>query len=119
MRMTLFRWASRFFHPYPVEECPACGADAAPHELRTLARERFAPDTSGIEALLACGDYRAAAALDDRRVLGDLLIHELLRCGERVALITVQSALMLGERVRSIRILDGAQAAAAWAAAAA
>lgn len=115
--MGFLRRAARFFHPHPVELCPVCGDDPAAHDLRTLARERFAADTSGIESLLARDDYRAAAALDDRRVLGDLLIHELLRCGDRVALITVQSALMLGERVRAVRILAGAQAAAAWAAA--
>ncbi len=82
-----------------------------------MARERFAAKKSGIESLLERDDFRAAAALDDRRVLGDLLAHELLLCGSRVAPITVQSALLLGERVRSIRILHGAAAAAAWAAA--
>ena len=115
--MSFRRRVSRLFHPCPVDECPACGGDAAPHDLRTLACERFASSTSGIEALLARDEFGAAAALDDRGVLGDLLTHELLRCGERVALITVQSAVLLGAKVRSIRILDGAQAAAAWGAA--
>jgi hypothetical protein len=114
---TLSRWAARILHPCPVDECPVCGGDAAPHELRTLAQERFAAGKSGIEAFIEIDDFRAAAALDDRGVLGDLLTHELVRCGERVALITVQSALLLGERVRSIRILDGAAATAAWSAA--
>jgi hypothetical protein len=115
--MTFARWVAGLFHPPPVEDCPACGGAAARHELRTLACERFASGTSGIEGLLARDDFPGAAALHDSRVLGDALVHELLRCGERVALITVEAALLLGAKVRSIRILDGQRAASAWAAA--
>ena len=115
--MSLRRWTRQLFHPRPLEQCPACGGPASAHDLRTLARERFAAGRSGVEAMLLRDDVRAARALDDRSVLGDLLAHELLQCGTRVALITVQSALWLGERVRAVRILEGAQAAEAWAAA--
>lgn len=113
--MSFRRWLRALSSP--VEECPVCGGPAAAHELRTLAQERFAAGTSGIEAMIARGDFDAARALDDRAVLGDLLQHELVRCGDRVALVTVQSALWLGERVRAVRLLVGALGERAWAAA--
>ncbi len=111
-------WATRLFRlSGPLERCPACGDDADTHELRTLARERFAAGRSGIEHRIAEGDFRGAAALDDRSAMGDLLIHQLLRCGPRVSVITVEDPLMMEARVRAHRVLEGAAATAAWSAA--
>lgn len=98
------------------EECPACGADARDHEVRTLSRERYAPGLSGVEAALAAGDFVAAARLDDPGVMGDLLVHQLVRCGPRVLLVTVEDPLTFWPRIRRTTRLDAAGAERAWAA---
>lgn len=115
--MGLRSLASRLLRPRPLDRCPVCGGDAGTHELRTLARERFSPGQSGIEHCLAARDFAAAAALDDRSAMGDLLIHQLLRCGARVALITLADPLMMDARLRAQQVLEGAAAEAAWSAA--
>ncbi|MFL5359507.1 MAG: hypothetical protein ACJ78U_00945, partial [Myxococcales bacterium] len=100
----------------PVEACPACGGAVRDHDVRLLARERFAPGTSAIEAHLERGEFARAAALDDRRVMGDQLVHHLVRCGDRTALVTSEDpvGLDLEPRVRRTVLLDGTAAAVAW-----
>jgi hypothetical protein len=100
----------------PLEACPACGGAVADHDVRVLARERFAPGTSAIEAHLERGEFARAAALDDRRVIGDQLVHHLVRCGDRTALVTSEDPVGLDfePRVRRTVLLDGGAAALAW-----
>jgi hypothetical protein len=99
-----------------LDACPACGAAVRKHDVRLLARERFAPGTSAIEGHLERGEFARAAALDDRRVMGDQLVHHLVRCGDRVALVTSEDPAGLGlePRVRRTVLLDGSAALLAW-----
>jgi hypothetical protein len=107
---------SRWIDPLPFEKCPACGGNARGHAVRLLARERFSPGVSGIEGLLARRDFARAAALDDRRVLGDELVHRVMRCGAKAIVVTTQepSGLGLEPRIRRTLLLEGDEANAAW-----
>jgi hypothetical protein len=107
---------SRFFRRAPLEACPACGGEARVHRWRTLGHERFARDLSGMEALFSHGEFACAAALDDRGVIGDQLVHELLRCGGTVALVTTEDPVGLGlePRIRRTMLLEGGAAELAW-----
>jgi hypothetical protein len=100
----------------PLDACPACGCAMRGHEVRTLARERFAPGTSAIEHHFERGEFARAAALDDRRVMGDQLVHQLVRCGDAVALVTSEDPAGLGlePRVRRTVFLEGNAARLAW-----
>ena len=100
----------------PLERCPACGGNGRGHPVRILARERFSPAASGIEGLLARRDFARAAALDDRRVWGDELVHQVVRCGEKVIVVTTEEPVGLGRepRIRGTLLLDGDDANAAW-----
>ena len=112
LRDLLFGW----LRSTPLDACPACGADARRHRVRTLARERLSAARSGIEAHIDAGDFAAAAALDDASVLGDQLVHQLIRCGDRVAVVSTEDPVAPGldARVRRIRMLDGVAATLAW-----
>jgi hypothetical protein len=114
--MGLGKLLTGWFRSVPLERCPACGRATRGHEIRTLARERFAPDQSGIEGHIAGGDFERAAALDDRSAMGDQLVHELIRCGTRVALVTTEEPLGFGltARVRRTAVLEGSVAELAW-----
>jgi hypothetical protein len=117
--MGLCNLLTGWFRSVPLDECPACGRGARRHEVRTLARERFAPDQSGIEGHLARGEFDRAAALDDPHVRGDQLVHQLLRCGDRVILVTSEESLVGFEpRIRRTAVLEGDDARAAWTCAA-
>jgi hypothetical protein len=107
---------SSWFRTLPFEVCPACGGAARDHDVRTLARERFSPDVSGIEGHLTRRDFARAAALDDPRTLGDELVHQVVRCGNRVIVVTSEEPVGLGldPRVRGTLVLEGADAKAAW-----
>ena len=100
----------------PLEACPVCRSAMRGHAVRTLARERFAPGTSTIERHLERGEFARAAALDDRRVMGDRLVHQLVRCGDQVALVTSEDPIGLGldPRVRRSVLLNGSAAHLAW-----
>jgi hypothetical protein len=100
----------------PLDACPACGGGLRGHQVRFLARERFAPGTSAIEGHLERGEFALAAALDDRGVMGDQLVHQLVRCGDRAALVTSEDPAGLGlePRVRRTVLLDGSAALLAW-----
>ena len=104
-----------WFRSAPLDACPACGRETRRHALRTLGRERFAREPSGMEALLAHGEFACVAALDDA-VLGDQLVHQLLRCGDTVALVTTEDPVGLGltPRVRRTTLLEGRAAEQAW-----
>jgi len=108
---------SRWLHPPPFDVCPACGSTALGHDVRILARERFSSGPSGIEAQLARRDFARAAALDDRRTLGDQLVHQVVRCGQKVVVVTCEEPIGLGldSRVRGSLVLEGEEASAAWA----
>jgi hypothetical protein len=114
--MHLGKSLRRWFHSLPIEDCPLCGNTARDHEMRTLARERFCADTSGVERHLARMDFVRAAALDDPAVWGDELIHQMVRCGDTVLLVTSEKPMGLGleSRIRRTLVLDGADAEAAW-----
>ena|SRR3982750_344643 len=105
----------------PLVACPTCGGDPRRHDLRTLARERLSATTttSGVEAKIERGDFAAAAALDDNCVLGDQLVHQLLRCGDNVAIVTTEDPVGfdLETRIRRVIVLEGAAAGLAWTAA--
>jgi hypothetical protein len=107
---------SRWLYPLPFEQCPACGCKVRGHAVRLLARERFAPSVSWIEVLLARRDFARAAALDDPRVLGDELVHRVMRCGDKAIVVTTEEPLGLGleSRMRGTLLLDGGDADAAW-----
>jgi len=49
-------------------------------------------------------------------VMGDQLLHHLVRCGDRIALVTSEDPVGLGlePRVRRTVLLDGSAAAVAW-----
>ena len=106
----------RWIHPAPFELCPVCGGDAGDHEIRTLARERFSPGTSGVEAHLARREFAGAAALHDPGTMGDQLVHELVRCGDKVVLVTSAepAGLGLGSHIRRSCVLEDAEAETAW-----
>jgi hypothetical protein len=112
IRRLLLDW----FRPLPFDVCPECGGAARDHQVRTLARERFSPGVSGIEALLARREFARAAALDDPGTMGDRLVHQVVRCGDRVVVVTVAEPAGLGldAHVRGTLILEGADADAAW-----
>ena len=114
--MGLRKLLTRWFCSPPLDRCPACGGAARKHDFRTLARERFAADESGIEGHLARGEFTRAAALDDSRVLGDRLVHQVLRCYDRVILVSSEESVALGlePRIRRTAILEGEDAAVAW-----
>jgi hypothetical protein len=107
----------RWCQSLPFEACPVCGGSGRGHDLRTLARERFSADPSGIEGCLARREFARAAALDDSRVLGDQLVHEVVRCGGAVVLVTSEEPMDPGltSRIRRVVTLEGADADAAWA----
>jgi hypothetical protein len=100
----------------PFDSCPVCGGGARGHGVRTLARERFSPSLSGVEGHLARRDFAGAAALDSPRTLGDRLVHQVVRCGEKVVVVTTEepAALALEPRIRGTLVLEGRDAAAAW-----
>jgi hypothetical protein len=114
--LKLIKLITAWLRTVPLETCPACGCAVRGHEVRTLARERFAPETSAIECHLDRGEFARAAALDDRGVLGDQLVHQLVRCGDQVALVTSEDPAGLGlePRVRKAVLLDGGAALLAW-----
>jgi hypothetical protein len=116
VRMGLGNFLFGWLRSAPLDVCPACGRKVRGHDVRTLARERFTPNVSGIESHFARGDYAGAAALDDRGVMGDQLLHQLVRCGERVALVTTEDPIGFGReaRVRRVSVLDGIAANLAW-----
>jgi hypothetical protein len=107
---------SRWFHPAAFAVCPACGRSGREHEVRTLARERFAPGPSGVEAHLARRDFARAAALDDPSTLGDQLVHQVVRCGDSVLVVTSEEPVALGLdcRIRGVLVLEKQDAVAAW-----
>jgi hypothetical protein len=84
--------------------------------VRTLARERFAPGPSGVEALLARRDFAGAAALDDPGTLGDRLVHQVVRCGDKAIVVTSEEpvGLELDSRIRGLLIVEGDDAHVAW-----
>ena len=108
--MRLPSWLTSLVQPRLFAICPLCRGDARGHPVRTLARERYAPGGSGIEGLLERGDFTTAAALDDPRAMGDLLVHQLLRCGDRTLLVTVLDPLAFEPRIRTWRQLDTEEA---------
>jgi hypothetical protein len=114
--MHLGNFLRRWLHRLPFEDCPLCGSAARDHETRTLARERFCPETSGIEDHLTRMEFALAAALDDPAVVGDELVHQMVRCGDTVLLLTSEEPIGLGleSRIRRTLVLDGADAEAAW-----
>jgi len=114
--LKLIKLITGWLRAIPLDACPACGRAPRGHEVRVLARERFAPGTSAIEGHLERGQFAPAAALDDRRVMGDQLVHQLLRCGDRVVLVTSEDPAGLGlePRVRRTVLLDGSAARTAW-----
>ena len=105
-----------WLRPPLFDSCPACGGAARAHHVRTLARERFSADLSGVEAHLARRDFAGAAALDDPRTLGDRLVHQVVRCGDRVLVVTSEEPVALGvePRIRGTIVLDGPDAITAW-----
>jgi len=105
-----------WFRRLPFEECPACGAPARNHDIRTLACERFSPGISGIESHLARRDFASAAALDEPDTWGDRLVHYLVRCGHRAIIVTVADPFGVGlePHIRGSIHLEGADADAAW-----
>jgi hypothetical protein len=111
----MWRLVLRWLRPTPLDACPACGGDPRRHEIRLLARERLS-SSSGVESQIDRGDFPAAAALDDRNVLGDQLVHEVMRCGEQVSIITTEDPVAVGldARVRRTILLDGTVAELAW-----
>ena len=114
--MKLIKLIAGWLRTVPLDACPACGRAVRGHEVRTLARERFAQGTSAIEGHLERGESAHAAALDDRRVMGDQLVHRLVRCGDKVALVTSEDPVRVGlePRVRRTVLLDGSAARLAW-----
>ena len=114
--MGIRKLLSRWLHPPPFDVCPACGGSGREHDVRTLARERFAPGRSGIEAHLARRDFARAAALDDPRTLGDQLVHQVVRCGENVLVVTSEEPVALGvePKIRGVLLLEKEDAIAAW-----
>jgi hypothetical protein len=114
--LRLIKLIKEWLRTVPLDACPACGCAVRGHEVRILARERFAPGTSAIEGHLERGEFARAAALDDRRVMGDQLVHQLVRCGDQVALVTSEDPAGLGldPRVRRTVLLDGGAARLAW-----
>ena len=114
--MHLGNFLRRWLHPPPFEDCPLCGGAARNHEMRTLARERFCPETSSVERHLTRMQFARAAALDDPAVLGDQLVHQMVRCGDSVLLVTSEEPMGLGleSRIRGTVVLGGADAEAAW-----
>ena len=107
---------SRWLHPAPFDVCPACGGSGRAHDVRTLARERFSPGPSGVEAHLARRDFARAAALDDPWTFGDQLVHHVVRCGDDVLVVTSEEPVALGldARIRGILLLEKEDALAAW-----
>jgi hypothetical protein len=110
------RLLSDWFCPLPFDVCPQCGGATRDHKIRTLARERFSPGVSGIEGHLSRREFAQAAALDDPLTLGDQLVHHVVRCSERVLVVTVAEPLGLGldPRIRGTLVLEGPDAEAAW-----
>jgi hypothetical protein len=110
------RLLSRWLDPPPFDVCPACGGSALDHDVRMLARERFSPGPSGVEAHIAARDFARAAALDDPRTLGDRLVHQVVRCRDRAVVVTCEEPVGLGleSRIRGTLLLDGEDASAAW-----
>jgi hypothetical protein len=114
--MHLGNFLRRWLRFLPFEDCPLCGSAARIHEVRTLARERFCPGTSRVEAHLIRMEFARAAALDDPAVLGDQLVHQVVRCGDTVLLVTSEEPMAPGleSRIRRTLVLDGTNAEAAW-----
>jgi len=110
------RLLARWFRPLPFDVCPDCRGATRDHEVRTLARERFSPSVSGIEGHLARGEFAQAAALDEPDTLGDQLVHHVVRCRDRVIVVTVAEPVGfdLDPRIRATLVLDGSDAEAAW-----
>ena len=100
----------------PFTECLECGGAAHDHEVRILACERFSPGVSGIEGHLARRYFAGAAALDDPGTWGDRLVHYVVRCGQRIMIVTVADPYGLGlePHVRGTLHLEGTDAEAAW-----
>jgi len=116
IRMGLRALLSRWLRSTLLDSCPACSGEVRRHEVRTLARERLCPGKSGIEDRIERGDYRGAAALDDPGVLGDQLVHQLVRCGDKVAVVSTEDPVGfdLDARIRRVIVLEGIAASLAW-----
>jgi len=107
---------TKWFRPLPFEACPRCGGPSRDHEVRTIACERFSPGVSGIEGHLARREFARAAALDEPETWGDRLVHHVVRCGQRVVLVTVAEPYGLGlePHIRGTLDLEGTDADEAW-----